>query len=219
MTHPSRNRGFTLVELSIVIVLIAIIITLAVPSLLRSRMASHELSACGSLRALVGTQASWRQLDSDSNGKQDYWTVDVAGFYGIQDKSGSPLRSIEITLAKADASRVVSYYAKPAIPQARAGYRFRALLGDAAGSYRVNAIPTQTAVTIIAPGTLACHEFSYAFMAMPDTYNATGIRKFIMNESGVIYGVDGGDNSFIATWPGSDPTAVTLNGRFWAAVQ
>lgn len=219
MRPRRRNHGFTLIELSIVIVLIAIIMTLAVPSLLRSRMAAHEISATSSLRALVSTQASWRQLDPDGNGRQDYWTVDLAGFYAIQDKSGSPIRCIEITLAKADASRVVSYASKPSTPQARAGYRFRAMRRDATGSYRVNSVPTQADPTVITPGTLACDDYRYGFSALPDTYNATGTRIFIMNESGVIYGVDAGNNTFIPTWPGNDPTRMTVNGHSWGAVQ
>jgi len=47
-----KNRGFSLIELLIVVTIILIIAAIAIPNLLRSRMAANEASAVGSIRTI-----------------------------------------------------------------------------------------------------------------------------------------------------------------------
>ena len=52
MRTNRKEKGFSLIELLIVVAIILIIAAIAIPNLLRSRMAANEASAVGSLRTI-----------------------------------------------------------------------------------------------------------------------------------------------------------------------
>src|SRR2546428_9965586 len=54
-----NDKGFTLIELLIVVAIIAIIAAIAIPGLLRARIAASEASAIGSLRAVNSAQVNY----------------------------------------------------------------------------------------------------------------------------------------------------------------
>ncbi len=69
------NKGFTLIELMIVVAIIIIIAAIAIPSLVRSKLASNEASAVGAMRTLSTAQASFQAVcksDSDSDGVGEF---------------------------------------------------------------------------------------------------------------------------------------------------
>jgi len=57
--NATRRNGFTLIELMIVVAIIAIILAVAIPNLLRSRAHANEASAVYNLRAIVSAQSAF----------------------------------------------------------------------------------------------------------------------------------------------------------------
>ena len=54
-----KQKGFSLIELLIVVAIILIIAAIAIPNLLRSRMAANEASAVGSVRTINTAQVTF----------------------------------------------------------------------------------------------------------------------------------------------------------------
>jgi prepilin-type N-terminal cleavage/methylation domain-containing protein len=108
MKRINKNRGFSLIELLIVVVVIALVAAIAIPNLLASRRASNEASALSALRAISGAQAVYQT----STGNNNYGTA--AQLYNQ--------RLIDRSVA---AANNVNVGGNPATNTAKAGYRFR----------------------------------------------------------------------------------------------
>ena len=60
----STERGFTLVEIMIVVAIIALLAAIAIPNVLRGRTSANEAAAVGNLRALVSSLEMYRSVNS-----------------------------------------------------------------------------------------------------------------------------------------------------------
>jgi type IV pilus assembly protein PilA len=104
-------RGFSLIELLIVVAIILIIAAIAVPNLLRSRMAANESSAAQSMRTVA-------------TGNTTYFSVYGIGYALELSKLGPPAGGAVTT----DAADLIDI--SLAINQAKSGYNFTTYTND-----------------------------------------------------------------------------------------
>ncbi len=225
------KKGFTLIELMIVVAIIAIIAAIAIPSLLRARQAANETNASAACKGMTAHQAVFRRTDADGNGVQDYWCADIAAFYAMKDGEGNLLKYIDVAFAKADYAPLATGSAgyngtaphaggfDVAVP--KAGYHYIALTTDENG----NAYASDTNLNDGIAGNAWNNKSDWAVCAFAYQYNKDGIRTFIVNCEGVVYGVDNksdadGCGDQVLTWPDADPTTQTgASGKRWSVVQ
>jgi type IV pilus assembly protein PilA len=71
-----QKKGFTLIELMIVIAIIAIIAAIAIPNLIEARKHGNEAAAIGALKTLNTSQTLYREGDKEGDGTLDYGNLD-----------------------------------------------------------------------------------------------------------------------------------------------
>ncbi len=119
-----KQKGFSLIELLIVVAIILIIAAIAIPNLLRARMAANESSAVGSIRTIVTSEIDQSLAGGSKSG------------YNLAAPGGAP-----------DANGIVQTFAASAVPVSVGTTGQRAFCSDESGVVRVDVSGATTAAT------------------------------------------------------------------------
>ena len=208
MKRNTRNSGFTLIELMIVVAIIAIIAAIAIPKLMSARISANENAAVSTLRSIASAQHQLESacaIDTDADGGGEF------GFFG--ELAGmDPMRIYDDSIPGAALGGADDVLAPPILPTGfgdvvadtpgdgiteRQGYYFKMYLPLATASGVTPAVGE--AGTGGGGATLPDSDNSeilWACYAWPVDAEKTGNRVFFINQEGDLLQFDNRDESY-----------------------
>jgi prepilin-type N-terminal cleavage/methylation domain-containing protein len=162
----TKQKGFSLIELLIVVAIILIIAAIAIPNLIRSRMAANEASAVACLRTLTTAFVSYSSTYGNGN---------PPDLNSLQPPAGNnPADCAHAGLVDGVLSGMINGGTPTTFT--KSGYKF---------TY----IPAGTALTAptLTPPCTAGGWPQTSTSALPVSVGGTGSRGFLIDNTGVIY--------------------------------